>query len=336
VRVAKAQGQWVDPAASKTTVAELATRLLDTKCDRNTRAWYVAMVAHVNRRWAHTPVAAVTHVNVQTWIVDLTRQVGQPTVRGAFIALHEILKIAIRSRFIVHDPCFGVRLPPRRNQERLFLTASEVTVLADTIEIRWPGYGWGLLVRFAAYSGCRAGEIGGLTVKYLDLPRKQVRIAVARKSYGADGDTKTHRSRWVVIPTQLCDEIAVHLAARRCGLEDRVWTGERGGPVNHHWFYERRFKPVVEELSEQGLLPTLKVEQNDGDIQVETLRFHDLRHTCVAFLIGQGNQQYQIMQHLGHTTVQTTINMYGHLFPSVHDDIRTALERTWGQGQPTR
>jgi hypothetical protein len=54
----------------------------------------------------------------------------------------------------------------------------------------------GLLVRFTAYSDCRAGEVGGLRVKHLELLRHRAKIAVARKTYGADGATKTGKARW--------------------------------------------------------------------------------------------------------------------------------------------
>jgi len=60
-----------------------------------------------------------------------------------------------------------------------------------------------------------------------------------------------------------------------------------------------------------------------------SLRFHDLRHTCVAILIGQGAQQYEVMNHLGHTKIQTTIDTYGHMFPTVQERIRTNLEDAW-------
>jgi hypothetical protein len=59
------------------------------------------------------------------------------------------------------------------------------------------------------------------------------------------------------------------------------------------------------------------------------MRFHDLRHTTVALLIGQGAQQYEVIEHLGHSNVQTTINTYGHLFPNVRERIRAALEDVW-------
>jgi len=86
-----------------------------------------------------------------------------------------------------------------------------------------------------------------------------------------------------------------------------VWTGERGGPLAHKWFYTHRFKPVVEEFSERGELPTIERPAGaDGDAGTSTLRFHDLRHTCVALLIAKGAQQYEVMEHLGHTNIQTT------------------------------
>ena len=54
-------------------------------------------------------------------------------------------------------------------------------------------------------------------------------------------------------------------------------------------------------------------------------------HTCVAFLIGQSAQQYEVMEHLGHSKIQTTIDTYGHLFPNVRERIRVALEQTWDE-----
>lgn len=55
----------------------------------------------------------------------------------------------------------------------LHLTAAEVDELAETI--REP---YGALVRFAAYSGLRAGEIGGLRVGRLDLLRRRVHVGL--------------------------------------------------------------------------------------------------------------------------------------------------------------
>ena len=327
----KATGEWLDPELRKTTIGELAAALLNSKSDHNTRRWYEQMVRHVNERWGGVPVGAINYLDVQGWINAMTVERGPDTVRGSYLALHETVKMALRSRIIGYDPCLGVKLPPTERREMLFLSAPQVSLLAETMEGSWPGHGWGVLVRFAAYSGCRAGEIGGLQRKHVDLARNRVQIAVARKTYGIDGQTKTRRIRWVVLPRQLCGELADHLGKRSDGPQERVWTGNRGGPLNHHWFYESRFKPTVEHLTGSRELPTIQRLSTSGSKKFLTLRFHDLRHTCVALLIAEGAQQYEIMEHLGHTTIKTTIDTYGHLFGRVHDRIRGALEAIWEQ-----
>ena len=47
------------------------------------------------------------------------------------------------------------------------------------------------------------------------------------------------------------------------------------------------------------------------------LRFHDLRHTCAALAIERGAHPFQIKTLLGHEDIRTTLNIYGHLFPSM-------------------
>ena len=47
----------------------------------------------------------------------------------------------------------------------------------------------------------------------------------------------------------------------------------------------------------------------------EGLGIHDLRHTCAALLIAQGASPKAIQARLGHSSIQPTIDRYGHLFP---------------------
>jgi integrase len=199
----------------KTTVGDLGAQLLATKGDRNTAAWNRAMLLHVNRTWQHTLIPSVDHLGVQGWVHKLELEGhGPDTVRGAFRLLHEIVAMALRARIVHHDPCLGVTLPKVNRREMLFLTAQQIETLGSSLEDRWPGFGWGTLMRFAAFTGCRAGEVAGLRVRHLDLLRRRAHVVESRKTYGEDGAPKTGKSRWVDLPRQLCDELAAHLAER--------------------------------------------------------------------------------------------------------------------------
>ena len=54
-------------------------------------------------------------------------------------------------------------------------------------------------------------------------------------------------------------------------------------------------------------------------------RIHDLRHTHVSWLIAQGVQLPAISRRLGHESITTTIDRYGHLLPEVDDGLVRAL-----------
>ena len=42
------------------------------------------------------------------------------------------------------------------------------------------------------------------------------------------------------------------------------------------------------------------------------VRFHDLRHTFATDLINKGGNIYKISKYLGHASISTTMDIYGH------------------------
>jgi site-specific recombinase XerD len=55
----------------------------------------------------------------------------------------------------------------------------------------------------------------------------------------------------------------------------------------------------------------------------DTIRFHDLRHSCATLLIAQGVHPRVVMEILGHSQISTTMNTYGHVLPETQ---RKAVE----------
>jgi integrase len=58
----------------------------------------------------------------------------------------------------------------------------------------------------------------------------------------------------------------------------------------------------------------------------QTLRFHDLRHTCASLLVAQGSPMLYVKERLGHSSITTTVNLYGHMFPSIEESLADALD----------
>ena len=55
------------------------------------------------------------------------------------------------------------------------------------------------------------------------------------------------------------------------------------------------------------------------------IRVHDLRHLHIAFLIEKGTQPLVISKRVGHDSVMTTMNIYGHLYPDKQKQLADML-----------
>jgi len=312
----KLRGQWVDPRQGRTTVRELAERWYATTVTlkAKTREDYRSLLHnHVLPAFGERAVASLDTLAVRGWLAGLVSGGLSPSrAKHAYYVLYAVLEAAIQASALVRNPAAGVRAPRSHSREMHFLSAAEVERLAEAIV---PPYG--VLVRFAAYTGLRAGEIAALRVKRLDMLRGTVRVVEAASEVSGrliTGPTKTHAERTVRLPRLLRDELAAYLASPPRDRDAFVFTAPKGGPLRHHNFYKRQFCPALVRAG----LPA-------------QIRFHDLRHTCASLLIAQGAHPKAIQAHLGHSSIQVTMDRYGHLFPDALEHLADRLDAAHAQ-----
>jgi integrase len=305
------RGQWVDPDHGRTTVGELAERWFATTATLKpkTREDYRSLLDnHILTAFGQRPVVSIDTLAIRGWLAGLVGGGLSPSrAKHAYYVLFAVLEAAIQAGALLRNPAAGIRVPRSHRREMRFLSAVEVERLAEAIV---PPYG--LLVRFAAYTGLRAGELVALRVGRLDLLRGTVRVVESASEVGGRlvfGSTKTYAERTVRLPRFLRDDLAVHLAGRPRDPDGFVFTAAKGGPLRHNNFYQRIFCPA---LARAGL--------------PAQVRFHDLRHTCAALLIAQGAHPKAIQAHLGHSSIQVTMDRYGHLFPEALEHLADRLD----------
>ena len=61
----------------------------------------------------------------------------------------------------------------------------------------------------------------------------------------------------------------------------------------------------------------------------QPMRFHDLRHSHVALLIAEGAHPAVIASRLGHTSVKTVLDVYGHLYEGLDRNAADTLNPPW-------
>ncbi|MEU4580405.1 tyrosine-type recombinase/integrase [Nonomuraea sp. NPDC023979] len=59
------------------------------------------------------------------------------------------------------------------------------------------------------------------------------------------------------------------------------------------------------------------------------MTFHDLRHTFASTALAEGVPISEVSRWLGHESITTTVDLYGHLVPEASERARTALNNAF-------
>ena len=59
---------------------------------------------------------------------------------------------------------------------------------------------------------------------------------------------------------------------------------------------------------------------------LRNMRFHDIRHTFSSMLLSKGESPVYVRDQLGHSSIQMTVDIYGHLIPSGNRDAVNSLD----------
>ena len=171
------------------------------------------------------------------------------------------------------------------------------------------------LIYVLTYGGIRWGEAAALRRKHLRLDRSRIEISESLAEVGGKlyfGSTKNYRRRSVSIPEFLVTSLRQTLSQEHAvDLERLLFRSSRGHTLRNSNFRRRVWIPAV----------------RDADVP-DGLRIHDLRHTCASLLIAEGAHPKVIQQHLGHSSINVTMDRYGHLFPSQMDEYAERLGTT--------
>jgi integrase len=67
-------------------------------------------------------------------------------------------------------------------------------------------------------------------------------------------------------------------------------------------------------------------EEGRAPVLLTLLTLHECRHTFASLLIDTGANPKAIQLVMGHSKIQTTFEVYGHLLPGSYDDVRARMD----------
>lgn len=246
---------------------------------------------------------------------DRLRYLSPGSVRRLHAVLRRALNVAVRWQLLVQNPALVVdppSLPPTSVQPWSLEEAQRFldTLTGTRTEARWI---------LGLDLGMRQGEVLGLAWGDVDLAARTltVRNALQRQPDGALAlvPPKTARSRRVIpLPQSVVTSLQLHQERQRrerakgdekWHRSDLVFSTSTGSPVHPRNDY-RAFVALMKRAG------------------VRRIRVHDLRHTAASLLLAQGVPARVVMEILGHSQIDITLNTYSHVTPPV---AREAADR---------
>lgn len=225
------------------------------------------------------------------------------SVRNYLTVLSVICDDAVNKKKISENPVSKIKRPKKQKFKPSFYASSQMRNLFQLIQ----GEKLAPLITVTALYGLRRSELLGLKWDSIDFNNKQVVIkhVVCRcSSIVEKDDTKTDDSYRVYPMTPEIEKIFTDAKAME-ELKEKL-LGDKY-IKNDYVFKWDSSKPYSPDYITKTFH---KILERHG---MPDIRLHDLRHSCASILLESGHNLKDVQQWLGHSDIQTTGNVYGHL-----------------------
>lgn len=239
-------------------------------------------------------------------MIDNMRASGMSarSIQYAHATLRTALEHAVREELVPRNVAKLVRVEqPRTMKPRQPLSVEEARKLLNAVQGHRLDALWAILLML----GLRRSEICGLRWEHVNFETRTLRVAQSVQR--VDGKlqelpTKTRRSnRTVPLPPRCIYALADrHSELQRIhGKPDQPWP-----PTGY--VFATGAQTALEPRNLTRMWQALCKEHN-----MRVVPLHGLRHTCVSLLLSLGVHPRVVMEIVGHSAIEMTMNVYGHV-----------------------
>ena len=242
---------------------------------------------------------------------------GPRMIQLAHVVLHAAFHQAVQEGILGRNPADAVPRPKVERTEFQILTEEQV----HKFVIAASGSGYETLFYLALATGMRKGELLGL--KWSDLDSGKGILFVQRQLQQLPGQgfslvpTKTKAGRRQI---KLGQETLKRLETHRVQQElTKVSVGGRW--QENGLIFTNTIGTYLDQTKVSRELK--KVLKAAG---LPLIRFHDLRHTSISFLLEMGMPVNAVQQRSGHSKPSVTTDIYGHPMARSQDEAAKRIE----------
>jgi integrase len=275
--------------------------------------------------WGPYPLKKISKQIYYKRIIELSGKYSRNYVSGIHTCGRLIFNHALELGVIKMNPTENIRLPKyiakveeieNQEDEIKFLEKEELAhflrlAYSDGIDMDY------LIFTTLAYTGLRIGEL--LALKWTDFDEEKGSLRVTKTLYNPKNNIKEYElltpKTTGSIRTIRIDEMLVKMLKRQEIRQKEVKLQKGLLYVDNNFIFTRNDgHPQLRKVVETRLKRLLKKSGIDKNITP-----HSFRHTHTSLLIEAGVGVKEIQQRLGHTDINTTMNIYAHMTANMEE-----------------
>ena len=279
---------------------------------------YRTIVNRLKRSLGNVGLTKLKAQDVQRYYTALRQEgLSTQTVLHHHSLLRQAIGQAVKWKYLPTSVMEGVKSPKLVKPELRILEASEIQRLLQATT----DTDFAVAIHLGLHTGLRRSELCGLVWSDVDLKARTLTVMRTMVSLNGDpahiSEPKSRASRRVVSfwddSANLLRERWDRVVKTELALQTQV-CARRDGARMMPDSLSKGFKALAESCGITGV------------------RLHDLRHTHASILLCSGVPINVVQARMGHESIQTTIDTYGHLLPASDAQAGIVLEqqlRNW-------
>ena len=327
----------VKPRGNNMTVRQFADEWLEKHCEANLQPKTVhtyreKLDGHILPVLGHVKLCELVPKMIVDFCDDLRqanrrkdcrdvaeKKLSDRTILHCYRILSSMLQVAVYWQVLSENPAKKVKPPKVERKKALLYDEAVVEQICRAIKQEPPQYQ--AMVVLEVYTGMRIGELLGMTWKHVNFEecsldvRKAAQYIPGKGTFIKNTPKNSSSERTIEIDRKIIELLKRHQQEQAKSKVELVDCWEENDLVFTKW----NGKPFLPNVL-SNWFPAFMLRHN-----LPRLRFHDLRHYHVSFLVHMGIPIHDIQRRTGHAKASTLLDVYGHARKSSNDRITRTL-----------
>lgn len=267
-----------------------------------------------------TKLSDIRPIHIQNYVDDLVGLLSPKTIKIHLNILNLAFKRAYRLKLIKENVVQYIEVPKGKKFKNEIYNSEDMRLLLEKSK----DTSLELPIVIASGLGLRISEILGLTWNNIDF--NDYTITVDKITVRDGGkvilkDPKTESSvRTITAPKEI-------ISMLKQLKKDRLSAKLKGEKSHRELiFYDKNLDPIAPDVISKKFKYFLEINN------LKHIRFHDLRHSHVTMLIEAKVPIKVISERVGHSSVNTTLNIYSHALKEMDQEASEKISNTLFNG----